>query len=315
LNRDTVIIEFVPPDVTPYRRGNTGIDYVTTFESGLAGPEVVISAVMHGKEICGAAPLDALFRMAIRPRRGRLTLAFANVMAYHAFDPARPYSSRFLDEDMNRLWSPEILNAAGRGAERRRARALWPVFARADILLDLHSMAAGDEPLTLCGRTARGRDLAWQIGYPCWVVADDGHPGGRRLIDHPHFTDPVGTATALLAECGPHWRQRTVATAIETVIRLLWRAGTIDEADARPLLAPLRDVPRMVEVTDVIVATSDRFVFSGGFGPLDVVPQAGTVIAADGGTPIRTPYDDCVLILPTLRGIKGHVAVRLGRLA
>ena len=40
---------------------------------------------------------------------------------------------------------------------------------------------------------------------------------------------------------------------------------------------------------------------------------AGTVIAYDGTRPIRTPYDDCVLIMPSRRLAPGLTAVRLGR--
>jgi hypothetical protein len=44
-----------------------------------------------------------------------------------------------------------------------------------------------------------------------------------------------------------------------------------------------------------------------------VIPRAGTVIAYDAGKEIRTPYDDCVLIMPTRRLVRGQTAVRLGR--
>jgi hypothetical protein len=44
-----------------------------------------------------------------------------------------------------------------------------------------------------------------------------------------------------------------------------------------------------------------------------VIPRAGTVIARDGKTDIRTPYDQCVLIMPTRRISRGQTAVRLGR--
>jgi hypothetical protein len=46
---------------------------------------------------------------------------------------------------------------------------------------------------------------------------------------------------------------------------------------------------------------------------LEVVPRAGTVIATDGPKPIRTPYDDCVLVMPTATPRRGQTAVRLGR--
>ena len=46
---------------------------------------------------------------------------------------------------------------------------------------------------------------------------------------------------------------------------------------------------------------------------LAIVPRRGTLLARDGDAEILTPYDDCVLIMPTRRPKKGETAVRLGR--
>jgi predicted deacylase len=50
------------PDISPYRTGNTGVDYVHTFESGKPGPHVMVSAVVHGNELCGAIALEFLLQ-------------------------------------------------------------------------------------------------------------------------------------------------------------------------------------------------------------------------------------------------------------
>src|SRR5438046_2100374 len=47
---------------------------------------------------------------------------------------------------------------------------------------------------------------------------------------------------------------------------------------------------------------------------LSVIDSAGTLLARDGDVEIRTPYDDCMLIMPTRRPRPGETAVRLGRL-
>ena len=99
------------PDITPYREGNTGVEYVTTFDSGKSGPHVMLSAVVHGNELCGAIALDYLLRHEVRPIAGRLTFAFMNVSAFERFDPANPTLSRYVDEDFNRLWSHEVLES------------------------------------------------------------------------------------------------------------------------------------------------------------------------------------------------------------
>ena len=49
--------------------------------------------------------------------------------------------------------------------------------------------------------------------------------------------------------------------------------------------------------------------FQGG----EVLPWADTLIALDGEREIRTPHDDCLLVMPSLRPSRGHTAVRLAR--
>ena len=46
-------VELSPPDIEPYRAGNTGIEYVTTFAASEPAPHVLVTALTHGNEICG----------------------------------------------------------------------------------------------------------------------------------------------------------------------------------------------------------------------------------------------------------------------
>ena len=42
------------PDIAAWRAGNTGVEGVWHFDSGRSGPAVMISALVHGNELCGA---------------------------------------------------------------------------------------------------------------------------------------------------------------------------------------------------------------------------------------------------------------------
>src|SRR3546814_5886334 len=94
MQKDSHPIELTAPDIAPYKAGNTGIDYVTCFDSGRPGPHVMIAAVVHGNELCGAIALDWLFRHDVKPLKGKLSLGFMNVAAYPSFDPANPTADR-----------------------------------------------------------------------------------------------------------------------------------------------------------------------------------------------------------------------------
>src|SRR6059058_5550715 len=125
-------VELQALDIEPHRRSASGVAFVHHFDSGKPGPHVLVNALTHGNEICGAIVVDRLLRRGLRPVRGTLTLAFANVDAFSRFDPASPYASRFIDEDFNRVWTPGILDGPRQSVELGRARALRRFVEAAD---------------------------------------------------------------------------------------------------------------------------------------------------------------------------------------
>ncbi len=313
MNQPGFPVEIEPPDIAAFREGNTGVDHVITFDSGRAGPHAMLTAVVHGNELCGAIVLDWLLRLEVRPRLGKLTLAFVNTRAYERFDPDNPSASRFVDEDFNRLWSHEVLDGPRDSVELRRARELRPVVDQVDVLLDIHSMQQCNVPLMMCGPLAKGRDLALTLGAPKHVVADAGHAAGRRMRDYGAFGDPASARNALLVECGQHWERSSVDVARDVAVRFLAHLGMVDEDFFREHVRPAASPQRVVEVVGPVTIATDRFRFVDEFRGMEVIPRAGTVIGYDGDQEVRTPFDECVLIMPSLRRRKGESAVRLGR--
>jgi predicted deacylase len=301
-------VDIQPPDLAPWRPGNAGLPGFWRFPSGQPGPHVVLIALVHGNEIAGAVALDRLLRAGPGPLCGTLTVGFANLDAFDRFDPGHPTASRFVDEDMNRLWDDRVLDGPRASCELSRARAMRAVVDDADVLLDLHSMLWPSEPLILCGPTAKGRALASAIGTPSLVVADHGHASGRRLIDYAPFVDADRAPVAVLAEAGQHWQAATVATMQAAIAGLLSATGL-----APPPVAGRPAASRFAEVTMAVTASSAGFCFVRPFRGGDVVQRRNTLIAMDGSTEIRTPHDDCLLVMPSLRPSRGHTAVRLAR--
>jgi len=307
-------VRIAAPDISPWLTGNIGVAGFTTLAGTAAGPHVMVLALTHGNEFSGAIVLDRILRAGFVPRRGRLTLGFVNLAAFARFDPRNPTLSRFVDEDMNRVWDPDVLAGPRKSCELERARVILPVLQEADYLLDLHSMLWPSEPLVLCGPSRRGRQLAFGMGVPGLVVADRGHANGPRIIDHPHFIGPDSRAAAVLLEAGQHWEPASVNTAHAGVAGLLRHLGQAGEDVCLP--PPLPHPPqRFAEVTDAIAAGSPSFVFTESYRGGTVIAKRGTVIATDDGAELRTPHDDCLLVMPSLRPSRGHTAVRLARFA
>jgi hypothetical protein len=309
-------VELQAPDITLHRQSATGVDYVHTFDSGAPGPHVMVNALTHGNEICGAIVLDRLLRERIRPVRGRLTLAFANVAAFLRFDPANPYATRFVDEDFNRVWNRATLDGAGRSTELNRARVLRPFVDAADYLLDIHSMLEPSPPVMICGPLDKGIRFAFQVGIPEHIVSDAGHANGTRMRDYAGFGDPASPKNALLVECGQHWERAAERVAWQTTWRFLRALDVVDPALAGRAIDPQPLPPqKLVRVTQAVVASSPAFRFARNYAGMEVVPRAGDVIAWDGDEPVRAPYDNCVLVMPVPNNVKtGLTAVRLGRI-
>ena len=310
----TYPVNLIAPDITPYRTGNTGVEYITTFDSGKRGPHVMLTAIVHGNELCGAITLDFLFQQDVRPLRGKLTLGFMNVEAFHRFNPEHPETSRFVDEDFNRVWAGEVLDGPRESVELKRAREVRPIIDQVDFLLDIHSMQHPTVPLMMCGPTEKGRRLARAISYPKYIVSDVGHAAGKRMRDYGAFRDALSPKNALLVECGQHWDQSSANVARETALRFLAYFDLIDPVFVNAHVSSEQPPgAKVVEVTEAITIHNNHFTFAEPFTGMEIIPESGTVIGWDGKRAIRTPYSDCVLIMPSRRLYKGQTAVRLGR--
>lgn len=295
------------PDLSPWIAGNTGIAGFTTRDSGLAGPHVVLVSLTHGNEFAGAIVLDEMLRAGFTPAIGKLTFGFANIAAFETFNPENPVASRFVEEDMNRVWDDVELFGVRRSLELDRARDIRPLIDTADIVLDLHSMLWPSEPVLLCGAGEQGRALGLAIATPSMVIADTGHAGGKRLIDYGRFTENPGRAACVLVEAGQHWEPACVKQMQATISSLLCHAGMA------PGQAPAM-APRFAEVTQLITARTNRFVFVRDFAGGEIIPARDTLIGHDGEVEIRTPHDNCLLVMPSLKPSRGHTAVRLAKL-
>jgi len=303
------VFEVLPRDLSGYRQGNAGIDYVHRFESGRPGPHVLVNALTHGNEVCGMVAATHLLDAGVRPKIGTLTVSFANVQAYESFDRAQPFASRQLVHNLNRVWSPEWLDGAQDSPELRRARELRPVVAAADHILDLHSTAQVVEPFWVYPGFGRNTAAALAIGAPrVHLVMPKGMNTGTPLIEHGRHGRQDGSGVALVAECGQHFLRATAQMAVDVTQRFLAHFGLV-ERDGNAAPAP---GPRRFELLETPLVKTDTFRFMRPLVGLETFAR-GELIATDGPDEIRAPCDDCTVFMPTRTRIVGREAVYLTR--
>jgi len=135
------------------------------------------------------------------------------------------------------------------------------------------------------------------------------------MRDYGGFGDPASPKNAQLIECGQHWEKKSAVVAWQTTWRFLRALDVVDRERAAKEIDDKVAPQKLVRVTDAVVANSPSFRFAREFTGLDVIERRGDVIAWDGETAVRAPYDNCVLIMPVPHNIKtGLTAVRLGRI-
>ncbi len=308
-NKPIPTIEVGHRDLSAYRQGNTGIDYVHRFDSGRPGPHVLINALTHGNEFCGMVAATHLLDNSIRPRIGTLTISFANVQAYNSFDPARPFESRQLVHNLNRVWAPEMLDGMEQSPELERARQLREVVAQADHVLDIHSTSQDVVPFWVYLPFERNRAATMSLGLPeVHLLMPAGLGTGVALMQYDRHGRADGPGASVVVECGQHFKQATADLATRVSLSFLGYFGLIDHDATPPATGPVPQ--RRFELLQTHVVKSREFEFTRALVGFERFAQ-GEIIAHNGDETIVSPCDDCTVFMPTREPIVGREAVYL----
>ncbi len=292
------------------REGVDGIAHAVRLDSGRPGPEAVVVALLHGNETCGLAALRAVLAARRSLIAGRVTLIAANVEGFARRTTEDLQAGRFVEEDMNRLWSESRLADPGPGTtELRRAREIAALCRGADLLIDLHSMATPGPRLVMFHDTPAARRLlpAMPQDHHRIRFAQPLHDG-RLLIEQPGLLGDPARA-AFVVECGPHRAPASAAYARRFVLASLGAAGIL------PPRPPPGTRGRFLDVlaVEMLRAGTDEFRFAAPPEALRVFAQ-GELIAEDGERVVVAPFPRTVLLLPRARPRRGREAGLLGRL-
>lgn len=296
--------------------------------SAADGPLLVCVAGLHGNEPAGVEALRRVLRRLdeTRPRiRGELVALAGNV-------PALERDLRFVDEDLNRIWTLDRV-AALRGVARdgrdpacpltaeareqsRLMAALQTVFrrsgGRAVYFLDLHTTSSESVPFATFSDSLRNRSFARTFPVPLVLGVEEEIEG--TLLD---WVDHLGHV-AVGIEGGAHRSPESVVHLERAVWLALVSVGVVamddvPESDGlrRRLRRAAEAVPSLFEVRYRHgLREGDGFEMKPGFRNFDPVEE-GQLVARDRRGEIRAP-ESGRLFLPLYqsKGDEGFFLVR-----
>jgi len=293
----------------PENRKNRSLQRVIgSIEGSENGPTIVVLAGMHGNEPSGVEALENVFsiiKAGERPFSGELLGIRANL-------PALEDGVRFIDEDMNRIWFPTIIQQIRetpaeelKSIERIEIKKLLQILDRAiteeddqpTILVDLHSFSAEGCMFAITAPKKEHVELLSRLNIPMIFGIEDTLQGTalRYYQDLGHITFAL--------EGGQHSNELTVYNETAALLVLLREVGCIDKCEnkkidkfGRHLRKHTFHLPKKVElVYQHIIEKEDDFSMRPGFTNFQFVKK-GEWLANDQKGKIRAQCDGYLLM-------------------
>lgn len=273
---------------------------------------------IHGNEPAGVLALRRVLDVLATNREG-LRGSFLALVGNRG---ALAQRKRFLDEDLNRIWMPERLQALRRGESS--ARADWAVSheteemraldleLRAAIeeaadrevyVLDLHTTSARGPAFNVLNDTLPNRAFATTIPAPT-VLGLEEEVSGTLLS---HLADAYDLKSVCF-ESGQHDDEAAVDLAEAAVWLVLAESGVIEAGEWPQVAAGQATIERetagLPRVVDVQyrhhIEPEDGFRMRPGFKGFETI-CAGDVLGDDLRGPVRAPQDGLIL-MPLYQG-------------
>lgn len=285
------------------------------------GPLLLCVGGLHGNEPAG---VDALRR--VLERLDRVRPAFTGeLVALVGNRAALARDERFLDRDLNRMWTLERVAAlpdgsAEDGVEGREMASLFGAFeellaapaGREAYCLDLHTTSSDSVPFLTFSDSLRNRRFARQLPVPLVLGVEEELEG--TLLD---FVDHLGHA-ALCVEGGSHRDPASVDHLERAVWLALVGLGMVElsavpdpEALGEQLDAASGGVPSLFEVRyRHALREGDGFRMEPGYRNFQPVAE-GEIVAHDRQGPVRAPESGRIFLpLYQAKGEEGFFLVR-----
>lgn len=276
-------------------------------EGDPGGPTVVVVTGLHGNEPVGVDAARNLYEMLkdVRPQiNGRLIILRANL-------PALEHNVRYLDEDMNRLWFPSIIEkvrntpeARIKSNERKQMKQLLPILddieERSDtpvVLADVHTFSAEGSMFTITSSDPRQRELLSNLYVPM-VYGIEKSLQGTAL---GYYQNQGFISFGL--EGGQHENNLTEYNITASLLLLLYAVGSIEKQYVekikdfeRHMKEHTKNLPVETElVYQHIIEAGDGFAMRPGYANFQPIKE-GEWLANDNKGKIIAQTDGYILM-------------------
>ncbi len=287
------------------------------------GPTIIILAGIHGNEPAGIEALNNLFEKL----QGLGDQFSGKLIGVRANQRALYEGVRFVDEDMNRIWFPSIIDKIQRCAaeelessERVEIKELLQIISReipenSDypvIFVDVHSFSAQGEMFAITARRTNHIELLSSMNIPMIFGIEEALRGTAL-----RFFQDVGYITFAL-EGGNHQNKLTITNNTAALMLLVASAGNLSSSSIpdyekynQHLKQQNKHLPQSVEfVYQHIIEDGDNFEMRQGYTNFQPVKE-GEWLANDKNGQIRAQCDGFILMpLYQKQGDDGFFIVR-----
>lgn len=291
-------------------------------KGGAEGPVILVFSGMHGNEPAGVEAVENVFSIlkGIDGFKGKFIGVRANLRALFE-------GVRFVDEDMNRIWFPSIIDKIRRcpaedleSSERIEIKQLLELIDREIpmksghpvIFVDLHSFSAQGSMFAITAPKETHMNILSSLHVPVIFGIEEALQGTALR----YFQDLDFISFAL--EGGNHQNSLTVYNKTAAMMLLLSRTGAVDKLEIpgyreyeRHLLHQNDSLPSKGElVYQHIIEDGDDFEMQPGYKNFQPVKE-GEWLANDKNGRIRAQSDGYILMpLYQEQGDDGFFIVR-----
>lgn len=311
---------------------------IGTFEGSLPGPLIIVTGAMHGNEPAGVHGLEIVFEALEQARRDHPDFQFrGTLLGIIANAQAFLLHQRFLEQDLNRVWTPAFLENTQQAApddllaENREAFEIYQVISNACqtnssekvVFLDLHTTSAEGGVFSIPTDEGESLELAKHLGAPVILGLQQNITGtflGFAINGGFCPKDAGGSRRyppiCVAFEAGQHDAKRSINQAANAVIRCLRTVGCLPEKVLVDFAESIQQ-PFLAQVPPVVqfryahhIEASDGFKMRPGYANFQPV-QSGEHLADDVHGPVLSPEQGLILMpLYQAKGSDGFFIVR-----